>query len=356
MKKVVYSLVLVMLMVGLLVGCAAPAPAPAPIPTPAPAPAPAPKPEVVTFKAVAFLPAKDMDVRGFTIFINKVNVKFKDYLKIDLLGGPEVTPPFQLHEAVKSGVIDMCLTSCSYYPSLVWEAQAGMYTNWEISGTPKYPAYFELMSKLHENAGLVWLDSANLNQTFHMFVNKKLDTPWDAAGLKLRVFPAFIPLAEALEAVPINLPMGDIYTAMQRGTVDGFFMTHFGAVTDFSWQEVTKYVVDYPLYKGTCYILVNPKSWNKLPANIRKEIIDFKIKEVDPASAQFYGQETEQKWTMMTTLNFVPPYVVRTPIKPIKFSPSDGEAFMKLAYDSAWKYVIAKSPDIGPKLKELLVK
>lgn len=68
-------------------------------------------------KAVAFLPVNNANVAGFNIFVDMVNEKFKDDIQIDLIGGPEVTPPFQLHEAVKSGVIDMCLTSCGYYPS-----------------------------------------------------------------------------------------------------------------------------------------------------------------------------------------------------------------------------------------------
>jgi len=58
----------------------------------------------VIFKAVAFLPVNNANVAGFNIFIQKMNEKFKDSLQIELIGGPEVTPPFQLHEAVKSGV------------------------------------------------------------------------------------------------------------------------------------------------------------------------------------------------------------------------------------------------------------
>jgi hypothetical protein len=43
-------------------------------------------------------------------------------------------------------------------------------------------------------------------------------------------------------------------------------------------------------------------------------------------------------------------------VKTIKFSQPDGDAFLKTAYDSAWDRVISKSPELGPKLKEMLVK
>jgi len=328
MKKVLFVGITVMVMAGLVLGFAAPSVA---------------KP--IKFKAVAFLPVNNADVKGFRIFADMVNKKFKDHINIELLGGPEVTPPFQLHNAVKKGVIDMCHTSTAYYPSLLWEAQSAMFTNKNYK--ERYQTnYYEVMRKLHEKVGLIWLDSANHNETFHLFTNVMVKKPSDLAGKKIRVFPAFIPLVKALGAVPVNLPMGDIYTAMERGAVDGFVMTHFGFVKDFSWHEVTKYVIDYDLYQGTAIVLVNPKKWNKIPADVRKQIIEFKKTAANAASAEFFKNISAERWQLMLDKG----------VKPLKFSKADGEAFLKLAYDSAWDYVIAKSPELAPKLKKMLVK
>ena len=92
MKKLLIASVTVMVIGALMLLFSAPAPALA-------------KP--LKFKAVAFLPVNNANVAGFKIFIEKINNKFKDQIEIELIGGPEVTPPFQLHEAVKKGVIDM---------------------------------------------------------------------------------------------------------------------------------------------------------------------------------------------------------------------------------------------------------
>jgi TRAP-type C4-dicarboxylate transport system substrate-binding protein len=330
MKKVIYTLVTLVVVGGLVFGFVAVAPATG-------------KP--VIFKAVAFLPVNNANVAGFNIFVEKVNEKFKDNLQIELVGGPEVTPPFQLHEAVKSGVIDVCLTSCGYYPSLLWEAQSAMFTNKdskEIAQTD----YFEVMGKLHKDVGLIWLGAGTLNMAFHLYTNPEVKTPNDFAGKKIRIFPPFIPLIKSLGAVPINLPMGDIYTAMERGAVDGFVMTHFGFVKDFSWHEVTKHAIDYPLYQGTAVILVNPKKWNEIPADVQEEIIRFKKSTVDPAIHNYYAQLSDKDWQLMMDEG----------VKPIKFSQADGEAFLKMAYDAAWDHVISKSPELGPRLKEMLVK
>jgi TRAP-type C4-dicarboxylate transport system substrate-binding protein len=275
-----------------------------------------------------------------------VNEKFKDHINIDILGGPEVTPPFQLHEAVKKGVIDMCLTGPSYYPSLVWESQSAIYTH-KDSKEIYQTEFHEIMKRLHEKAGLIYFGSVNHLQGFHLFSNVKFGKVSDFSSKKIRVFPAMIPLIKGLKAVPINLPMGDIYTAMERGTVDGFIMTHFGFVEDFSWHEVTKYVLDYEIYSAATSVLINPKKWNKLPIGIRSAIWDYKNNTIDVAIAKFYKKVSKSKWDLM----------INKGVKPFKFSSVvDKDSFFKIAYDSPWDNIASKSPDLGPKLKNMLIK
>ena len=79
---------------------------------------------------------------------------------------------------------------------------------------------------------------------------------------------------------------------------------------------------------------------------MQKKIIEFRKTAVNDASGEFYAKESASNWQSMLDKG----------VKLIKFSPADGQAFVKLAYDSAWDYVIAKSPVVGPKLKEMLVK
>ena len=40
----------------------------------------------------------------------------------------------------------------------------------------------------------------------------------------------------------------------------------------------------------------------------------------------------------------------------IDLPPAEKEKFLKVAYDEGWKDIIAKSPQVGPKLNELLTK
>ncbi len=103
-----------------------------------------------------------------------------------------------------------------------------------------------------------------------------------------------------LASRPSTYRWGDIYTAMERGAVDGFVMTHFGFVNDFDWHEVSKYVIDYPLYQGTAIILANPKKWGQLPPEVQKGIIDLKKESIEQAISDYYAPLNQKDWKLMT--------------------------------------------------------
>jgi len=299
----------------------------------------------IKFKAVAFLPLNNTSTQYFKVMIDMINKEFKDHINIDLLGGPEVTPPFQLHEAVKNGVIDMCQTSATYYPSLLWEAQSASLCN--LTYEEKYKTdYYDTFEKLHADVGLIWLDNINFGVSFYIFTNKPVKKPGDLAGQQIRIIPSFIPFMKALGAASVNLPMGDIYTAMERGNIDGFVQAYMGFVTDFSFHEVTKYVINHPLYQGPAWILANPKKWNKIPKEVQKKIIEFKKNKVNPVVLEIARKDLDKEWKLL----------LKSGVKPIKFSSTDEKAYLKLSLDSAWDHIIAKSPTLGPKLKKMLVK
>jgi len=104
MRKVIFPLIVVILALGLVLGCTSPAPEPSPTPSPSPSPSPSPTstpaPEPVKFKAVVFEAVTARDIDGFReYFVPMMNEEFGDYIEIELIGGTEVVPPFQQHSA-----------------------------------------------------------------------------------------------------------------------------------------------------------------------------------------------------------------------------------------------------------------
>ncbi len=78
-----------------------------------------------TLKVVSFVPkSASYSVSFQRLFADKVNADPQAPLKIDFAGGPDVTPPAQLGNAVKSGVIDMQIGPPGLWLNLVPEGDA----------------------------------------------------------------------------------------------------------------------------------------------------------------------------------------------------------------------------------------
>ena len=57
---------------------------------------------------------------------------------------------------------------------------------------------------------------------FAIYMGEDVSSLEDLKGKRIRVFPTRLPLVQALGAEPIVLAMGDIYTALERGAIDGY--------------------------------------------------------------------------------------------------------------------------------------
>ncbi len=73
--------------------------------------------------------------------------------------------------------------------------------------------------------------------------NEPALAPKDFAGKKIRVYSeGTADLAQAIGAAPVQLPFADVYTALQRGTIDGA-ITGFQGVGSQKMYEVAKFLL-----------------------------------------------------------------------------------------------------------------
>ena len=101
----------------------------------------------------------------------------------------------------------------------------------------------------------------------NIFIMKdhEVRTPEDVAGLKLRVSgSAAASVVKALGAVPVQMPAGEIYNALQTGLVDGV-VTGASAVGDFKLDEVANsYTYGPNLGHITFYLVMNEARYEGL--------------------------------------------------------------------------------------------
>lgn len=300
----------------------------------------------ITFKAVSFLRKGNPTIRAFEMLVQDFNKQFEGEAFINWTGGPEIIPEFQLHEAVRSGAIDMASTSCSYYNAVLPVSESLMFSN-KTHEEMRKTSFFEDFAEIHKGAGFIYLGEMAYGRPFYLFMNTPVKTPADLAGKKIRVFPAITPFVKALGAAPVMIAMPEIYTAMERGVVDGFVMTTIGFVKGFSWHEVTKYMIEPGFYRGSVAWLANPKKWSQMPKDLQNRVVAWKYNVFDPKAEKFYISQGDAQTKMIYDTKKV---------QLIQFSDADAQAYLKLAYETPWEQLIEKAPDVAPKLKAMLVK
>lgn len=93
----------------------------------------------------------------------------------------------------------------------------------------------------------------------------------DLKGMKIRATGLSAQVVEALGGVPVAMPQGDTYEALQKGVVDGTFAP-IETLKGWKQGEVIKYTTEcYDIgYTTAMFVVMNLKQWNSLPEADRK--------------------------------------------------------------------------------------
>jgi len=303
--------------------------------------APAQAKDPIKLKMVSFLPKGDVNMTAWMSYIDDVNKKAKGELEIVFTGGPEAIPGFKQFEAVRNGVVDMIYGCESYYGGAVSGAAYTHLTRLDPM-KERQVGYYDLRKELLGKHNIHYLGRAEFGVWFQIFTNKAVQRPQELKGQKIRVSGTYEPFVKKLGAVPVTIPGGEIYTALERGTIDGYAWSALGNVQS-GWVEVCKYILEPRIYEMNIEGLVNIKTWEKLPAHLQKLMTDCMI-ENEKQSVKVMTDISEKEYQEMQ----------KKGMKVIKFSAEDTRWYVNTAYEAGWEEVIKQNPTLGPKLKKML--
>jgi hypothetical protein len=296
----------------------------------------------VSLKMVSGFAENSMYVQRLQSWIQKVNAEGKGTLQINFLGGPKAIPTFELGNAVKTGVVDLALNTGAFYTNVMPEADFLKLTQISIAEQRKNGTFEAINKVWNEKGNMQYLGRVVENQPFHIYLNKKIDKP-DLTGLKIRITPVYRDFFQALNANVITTPPGEVYTALERGVVDGYGWP-IGGIFDFNWQEKTKFRVDPGFYDAEVSLLMNLPAYKKLtPAQrefLHKEVLAFE------ADNNFWAHYTTEEIQRQDKVG----------IQTIQFDAATASAFRLKAYEVAWSAAIKQSPEIANKFKTLFSK
>jgi TRAP-type C4-dicarboxylate transport system substrate-binding protein len=113
-----------------------------------------------------------------------------------------------------------------------------------------------------------------------VFSHQPIRTIADWKGKKIRVYGADTSnITRSLSGVPVNIAFGELYTALEKKTVDGAITSATNA-EPMKFFEVSK-VINYWFLAGASseWLVVNQKAWDGLPKDLQQVVLDS-LKEV----------------------------------------------------------------------------
>ncbi|MEO0363646.1 MAG: TRAP transporter substrate-binding protein DctP, partial [Pseudomonadota bacterium] len=232
-------------------------------------------------RAVHAFPTTLIYTKSFLSFVDKVNEAGKGVVQIEVIGGPEAIGMFQQPDAVRDGVVDMVYTPGSFYGGTVPEKDAMVASNL-TAVEARANGGTDLMNEIHqEKMGVYYLGWFDSGVTYNLWTRNEpeFDENGDlkVEGLKLRgnaVYNAFF--TNYLGAQVIDLPTGEVYSALERGVVDATGWTQIGLI-DLKWNEFLNYRIEPNFFSTDLGVIVNLDKWNSLSDEAKTILQDAAI-------------------------------------------------------------------------------
>jgi len=249
-----------------------------------------------TITAVHAFPETLIYTQSFLSFVEKVNAAGEGVIQIQVRGGPEAIGMFQQPDAVRDGIIDMVYTPGSFYGGALPEKDAMVASNLTAIETRENGGT-ALIDAIHqERMGLKYLGWFDSGVCYNLWTRDApsfdADGNLEVEGLRLRgnaVYNAFF--TNYLEAQVIDLPTGEVYSALQNGVVDATGWTQIGLI-DLKWNEFLNYRIEPCFFSTDLGVIVNLETWERM-----KELMEAEPTSVagfDDLVAKFYDPAADQ--------------------------------------------------------------
>jgi TRAP-type C4-dicarboxylate transport system substrate-binding protein len=289
-------------------------------------------------RLVSAFPENSIYVKRLENWAEKLNAEGKGLLHITFIGGPKAIPTFEVGKSLQGGVVDMAMSTGAYYTNVFPESDALKLTQMPVAEQRKNGALTLINKIWGEKGNMFYLARIVEHQPFHLYINKQISSP-DLKGLKIRITPVYRDFFGSMGATLMQTPPGEVYTALERGVVDGYGWP-IGGIFDFNWQEKTKYRVDPGFYDAEVSLIVNLKKWKSLSAK-QREFLQQQALAFEGRNEfwKAYAQEETKRQAAAG-------------IQTIRFDDATAKKYVQQAYDTAWQGIIKLSPQYGPQMRK----
>ena len=237
-------------------------------------------PEVKWRLAASWPKSLDTLFGGCEYFAKRVSEITDNKFQIQVFAAGELVPGLQVLDAVQNGTVEMGNTALYYYwgkdpaftfgTALPFGLNARQMNSWLRFGDGA-----DLLNDLLKNFNCTGVAAANTGAQMGGWFRKEIKSIDDLKGLKMRIGGFAGTIMAKVGLVPQQLAAGDIYPALEKGTLDA--CEWVGPYDDekLGFYKVAKYYY-YPGWWEGCgqaHNITNLAKWNELPKNYQSAIL-----------------------------------------------------------------------------------
>jgi TRAP-type mannitol/chloroaromatic compound transport system substrate-binding protein len=217
---------------------------------------------------------------GCEYFAKRVGEITDNKFQIQTFAAGEIVPGLQVLDAVQNGTVEMGNTALYYYfgknPAFTFGTALpfGLNPRMMISWL-RHAGGEELLNDLLKDFNCIGFAAANTGAQMGGWFRKEINSSEDLKGLKFRVGGFAGQIMAKLGTVPQQLAAGDIYPALEKGTIDAAEWVGPHDDEKLGFVKVAKYYY-YPGWWEGCgqaHNIMNIAKWNELPKPYQAAII-----------------------------------------------------------------------------------
>lgn len=210
------------------------------------------------------------------LFAKKVGEMSGGKFQISVHPGGELMPPFGVVDGVQSGTVEMAHTVPYYYfgkdetfaigAAIPFGLNSRQMTAWVVHGNG-----LKLMREFYAGYNIINFPGGNTGVQMGGWYRKEIKSLADMKGLKMRIGGFAGRVIERMGAVSQSIPGGEVYQALEKGTIDA--VEWIGPYDDekLGFYKVAPYYYYPGWWEGGPQIdfFINTKAYAGLPAEYK---------------------------------------------------------------------------------------
>ena len=214
--------------------------------------------------------------------------------------GGEIMPVMETFDAVSSGMLKI---DFSYGPYWIGKLPMAIYasgippftlTRWEQYKVLYYELGLEkLIREAYAKQNIFYVAAMPTNNAV-MLSKFPVHKAADLKGKKFRATGLYAEILNEAGASATYFPWGEIYGALEKGTIDGVIAGPLSSQADSGFHEPTKFLLETPITPVDAWSLhVNMDAWKELPDDLKALLVESASYAADLFTGSYFVHDVQ---------------------------------------------------------------